>query len=83
MIVFQCTSLRILKNVKQNIQFTKKGPFKWRQFLTPDSECNICGINWQRIPALNNWDELTLATKCRFFEFGTSCRLGRIAALRE
>ena len=28
----------------------------------------------------SKWDELTLGTNCRFLEFGTNCRLGRIVA---
>ena len=33
-----------------------------------------------RIVAFSKWDELTLGTNCRFLEFGTNCRLGRIVA---
>ena len=29
------------------------------------------------------WDELSLGTHCRFLEFGTNLRLGRIVALRK
>ena len=36
-----------------------------------------------RIVAFSKWDELTLGTNCRFLEFGTNCRLGRIVAWDE
>ena len=33
-----------------------------------------------RIVVFSKWDELPLGTNCRFLEFGTNCRLGRIVA---
>ena len=57
--------------------------------------CNLSGFdcqsfvgNWGQIVAFNlgrivafwKWDELSLGTNCRFLEFGTNCRLGRIVA---
>ena len=36
-----------------------------------------------RIVAFSKWDELTLWANCRFLEFGTNCRLGRIVAWDE
>ena len=33
-----------------------------------------------RIVIFSKWHQLTLGTNCRFLEFGTNCRLGRIVA---